>query len=371
MPQRNYFLCGIFCIDINDKLNYNGFMKTYLFVVNGLGIGDLPDCSAYNAKGRNTLDETLRGVPLPSLKLLGLYNIFGVSETQNPDVMATYARGRMLTNKIGLEHGMVEILGNIFHFEGSEERYIPENIISRLHSSGVKSYCIGSGKTFSTDYLSKNDIDVMQHITNSEVDSEVSNDDEKMDYIANIQEKDALVIAEFSDFCDSVLDEDKFGAISAMINFDSWVGVVMDAMEDDDLLIVTGNHGVNMREKTLTREYVPIMIFMRKCPIARDLGTEQGLNSIAYTISDIMGVYKSDKAMMSPLIVSSHTVEVSLAKIRNLVATSLGERTKNVKATMDKVKNGINAISFRKDEKKEPKKIKIKQPNVKTLTAKE
>ena len=354
-------------------LNYNVYMKTYLFIVNGLGIGDLPDCTNYNSKGHNTLVDILGGVPLPSLKMLGLYNIFGASDSDNSDdtdVVATYARGRMLTNRIGLEHGVVEMLGHIFHYEDDSVHSVEEDVVARLANSGVTTYTVGGGKNFQTDYLSSTDIQAMEHISNSDNAMQAyvaKSDDDMMDYIASVSDEDALVIAEFSDFERSVMDGDNAGAISAMINFDSWVGVVMDAMDDDDLLIVSGNHGISMRDKCLTREYVPIMMFMRKCPIACDLGTKQGLNVIAYTIADIMGVYKSEKAMMSPLIVSSRTVEVSLAKIRNIVTTGLEERKKNVKATIEKVKCGIHALNTGKDNNKGNKKIATKRTKTKTL----
>ena len=334
-------------------------MKTYLFIINGLGVGDLPDCSAYNKRGYNTVAELLGNVTLPSFSLLGLSSVSGASDSEEvADVIATYARGRMLTNRVGFEHGITEILGNVFHYDGDEERVVAEDIISRLHNSDVISHAIGSGLNHKSDYTLPSDIGVMEQITcidDSVHNYESRNDDDVMDYIANIDDKDALIIAEFNDFASSVLIGDRDKALAAIINLDSWMGVMMDAIDNDDLLIVTGNHGVSIEDRIITREYVPIMIFNRKCPIPRSLSTQQGLNVIAYTIADAMDVYKNNKAMMCPRIVSSHSVDISLAKIKSIVAVTMQDRKRNVADALTKVKGGIKSIVDKIDNRKDNK----------------
>ncbi len=337
-----------FCIDIIEIMDYNKHMKTYLFIINGLGVGDLPDCSNYNNRGYNTCENLIEDLPLVSFRLLGLYNVARLNTNESDTVMATFARGRMLTNKTGFADGITEILGNIRHHKDDETSTIVEDIKTRLNKSGVKTSEIGSGENFNVDYVAKTD-------------------DEVMNYISNLEEdKDGVIIAEYNDFANSLLLGDKDAAGKAIINIDNWLGLFMNYICDDDLLIVTGNHGVSCDDKFITREYVPIMMFTRRCPIARDLQTVQGLNVIAYTIAESMGVYKSEKAMMSTRISSSYTVDISIAKMKSILATSVVAGKRDAVKTLKKLRSGLSHISTKIDEKK----TIVKTPKIKKLSIK-
>ena len=61
-----------------------------IIVLDGVGIGELPDASLYGDSGSNTLSNIakhLGGINLPNLEKLGLGNIFpidGIKHVENP-----------------------------------------------------------------------------------------------------------------------------------------------------------------------------------------------------------------------------------------------------------------------------------------------
>lgn len=68
------------------------------------------------------------------------------------------------------------------------------------------------------------------------------------------------------------------------------IGVVMDAMRDEDLLIVTSDHGTDPTHsghKNHTRENVPIMAFSRRLVRPVELGIRQTYSDVAATINEI------------------------------------------------------------------------------------
>lgn len=72
-------------------------MKAVLIVVEGLGIGELPDASLYSDVGSNTYAAICDAVHLPNLYELGLNNIFGVDAESNPSPLANYGRMRRIS----------------------------------------------------------------------------------------------------------------------------------------------------------------------------------------------------------------------------------------------------------------------------------
>ncbi len=84
---------------------------------------------------------------------------------------------------------------------------------------------------------------------------------------------------------------DPVGYAKALNEFDDWLGPFLDNMEEDDVLIITADHGCDPCHTGTdhTREYIPVLIFGDHIAPA-DLGTMSGFGNIAATILDLLGV---------------------------------------------------------------------------------
>ncbi len=84
----------------------------------------------------------------------------------------------------------------------------------------------------------------------------------------------------------------------ALVEIDSWVAKFMDAMNENDLLIVSSDHGNDPTAPGTdhTREYVPLLayapLFAKRKPATapQDLGTREGFYDIAASVADWLGL---------------------------------------------------------------------------------
>jgi len=78
---------------------------------------------------------------------------------------------------------------------------------------------------------------------------------------------------------------DPFGYAEALNEFDVWLGGFIGGMKDDDLLIITADHGCDptFQSTDHTREYVPYLCFGKNIP-GSDLGTIDGFDHISRTV---------------------------------------------------------------------------------------
>lgn len=89
---------------------------------------------------------------------------------------------------------------------------------------------------------------------------------------------------------------DTEGYAKALERFDQRLPEIMDAMRDDDLLIMTADHGNDPTKdgSDHTREYVPLMVYGRSAKPGVNLGTRQSLSDIGQTIAENFGVKLAD-----------------------------------------------------------------------------
>jgi len=79
------------------------------------------------------------------------------------------------------------------------------------------------------------------------------------------------------------------GYAKAMEDFDARLPEIFNAMRDDDLLMITADHGCDPSIKTSTdhtREYVPILVYGKQSKGGVDLGVRRTLADIGETIAD-------------------------------------------------------------------------------------
>ena len=85
---------------------------------------------------------------------------------------------------------------------------------------------------------------------------------------------------------------DTEGYARALEHFDSRWPEIENAMRQDDLLIVTADHGNDptYRGTDHTREYAPLIVFGKKAKANVNLGTRQSLSDIGKTIAENFGL---------------------------------------------------------------------------------
>lgn len=88
------------------------------------------------------------------------------------------------------------------------------------------------------------------------------------------------------------------GYANAMSEFDVQLGEFLPNMRDDDLLIITADHGCDPSTPSTdhSREYVPMLVYGKSIKSGVNLGTRGTFADISATVLDYLGVDKEDTA---------------------------------------------------------------------------
>ena len=82
------------------------------------------------------------------------------------------------------------------------------------------------------------------------------------------------------------------GYANALTDFDTWLGQFLPKLGEDDLVMITADHGCDPAYTATTdhtREYVPLVVLGKRIkPV--NLGTRKSFADIAATVTDILGV---------------------------------------------------------------------------------
>ena len=116
-----------------------------------------------------------------------------------------------------------------------------------------------------------------------------------MEHAANYAAKDfhGLCFVNLVDF-DMVYGHrrDIPGYANALTEFDTWLGTFLPELQDEDLVMITADHGCDPAYTATTdhtREYVPLVILGKKVkPV--NLGTRGSFADIAATVTELLGV---------------------------------------------------------------------------------
>ena len=84
------------------------------------------------------------------------------------------------------------------------------------------------------------------------------------------------------------------GYAKALKEFDDRLPDIMEFLRDDDILIITADHGCDPTTPSTdhSREYVPLLVYDKKIKEGKDLGTRQSFADISATILDILELEK-------------------------------------------------------------------------------
>ena len=84
------------------------------------------------------------------------------------------------------------------------------------------------------------------------------------------------------------------GYAKALEEFDNKLPEIMNTLKEDDILILTADHGNDPSTPSTdhSREYIPILVYGKKLKANVDLGIRQTYADISATILDIFGIEK-------------------------------------------------------------------------------
>ena len=89
---------------------------------------------------------------------------------------------------------------------------------------------------------------------------------------------------------------DVAGYANAMTEFDGQLATFLDNMREDDLLIITADHGCDPSTPSTdhSREYVPMLVYGSNVKGGVDLGTRDSFADISATVLEYLGVDQKD-----------------------------------------------------------------------------
>jgi phosphopentomutase len=85
---------------------------------------------------------------------------------------------------------------------------------------------------------------------------------------------------------------DAEGYANALSEFDAWLGEFLPALGQEDLVMITADHGCDPSYTATTdhtREYVPLLVLGKQVK-AGDLGTRESFADIAATVAQLLDV---------------------------------------------------------------------------------
>ena len=162
----------------------------------------------------------------------------------------------------------------------------PDNLLPLLKDNGLDVVCIGK---IASIYDS---IGVTEDLT-------AKNNDQTIDQTIRALNAGSrgLIFSNLVDF-DMLYGHrrDTEGYAAALEHFDRRLPEVFEALNDDDLLILTADHGNDPTKEGSdhTREYVPLLVYGRSANEGVDLGTRGSLADIGQTIADNFGLKLKD-----------------------------------------------------------------------------
>jgi len=188
-----------------------------------------------------------------------------------------YAVGRVIARPFVGKKGSFERTANRRDFSLKPPS---DTLLDLMSKSGRKVLAIGKiydlffGRGINDKIKTSNNAEVMQSVLNA-----VQNDDSHQLIFANC--------VDFDEKWGHRNDEKSFA--KGLEEFDGELGKLLPVLKDDDLLIITADHGCDPTIKTSTdhtREYVPLLVYGKNAKKGVNLGIRKTFSDVACTIAD-------------------------------------------------------------------------------------
>src|SRR5437899_3637495 len=212
-------------------------------------------------------------------KLMPLKRLYEICETARDILRGDHEVGRVIARPFLGEPG------SFYRTENRHDYAVPpprENLLPLLSENGLDMVCIGK---IASIYDSTG---VTQDLT-------AKNNEQSIDQtIRALQDQTrGLIFSNLVDF-DMLYGHrrDTEGYARALEHFDSRWPEIENAMADDDLVIITADHGNDPTYPGTdhTREYAPLLVFGKGARQGADLGTRSSLADIGHTIAANFGL---------------------------------------------------------------------------------
>jgi phosphopentomutase len=204
-------------------------------------------------------------------------------------------------NRVGRVIARPFLGNNASDFKRTENRHdyaVPppaENLLSALNTAGLDVVCIGK---IASIYDS---VGVTEDLT-------AKNNAHAVDQTINALNADSrgLIFSNLVDF-DMLYGHrrDTEGYARALEEFDRRLPEIFKAMRDDDLLVITADHGNDptFPGSDHTREYAPLLVYGKSAKAGVNLGTRNSLSDIGQTIAANFGLQiKSGESFLAAII---------------------------------------------------------------------
>jgi len=375
-------------------------MKNFhIIVLDGVGVGELPDAHLYNDEGSNTLGNMakhLGGITLPNLEKLGLGNIIdikGISKIDKPIAsygkMAEVSKGKdsitghweiaglkvevdfpyypegfpkeiidlfckeagvdgVLGNKVASGTEIIKELGDehiktgypivytsadsVFQIAAHEDYFgldrlykiceVARNVVftgnrnigrviarpfigesgNYTRTTNRKDYAIDPPQDTILNVLQKNGIKTVaigkinDLFNYSGIDEKIKtkSNNEGVEKVLEWAKKvnNSFIFTNLVDF-DVYYGHrnDPVGFYNALKEFDNQLPTILNALDDDDALVITADHGNDPITPSTdhSREYVPVL-FYRKNKAGKNLGVRKTFSDVGKTVAEFFGV---------------------------------------------------------------------------------
>jgi phosphopentomutase len=82
------------------------------------------------------------------------------------------------------------------------------------------------------------------------------------------------------------------GYARALLQFDERIPEILEALHDQDILLITADHGCDPTTPSTdhSREYVPLLVYGKQLRRGINLGTRKAFSDVARTVADILGI---------------------------------------------------------------------------------
>ncbi len=191
------------------------------------------------------------------------------------------------------EHGVGRVIARPFtgthgNFKRTDGRHdfslnpTAKTILDHTTEKGLKVKAVGKIK----------DIFNGQGITDSvHINGNMDGVEKTLEYIS--QDFEGMIFTNLVDF-DMLYGHrnDIAGYARTLVEFDSRVTEILEALKEQDILMITADHGCDPCTPSTdhSREYVPLLVYGKTLKKGVNLGTRQTFSDIAATVADVFGI---------------------------------------------------------------------------------